>query len=507
MAAKPNRKRPAKAGAKQRSVPDGAPLNAEAVEAGGAAHGPAGEAGETRPAPVSAAFPGLPRVVSLIVLVAVVALIGVFFFRVMSSFLVPLFLAAVLAVIFKPLHAWSLEQFEGRKEVSALATTTIISLLVVVPTALLGWMAYVETARVVRIALADDDSEEAASLGGPPLLRDLPGNAIDPPDAPPGVVAGAAGEAADDTAPVADRTDGERTPPPAEAPAADSVAESWSDAIWLRLKPLSDFYQENVNAEFDPSELARYSARYAVRIGLVGVQSLVGSVIGLAILIFALYYFFADGPVIVHTLMNLSPLDDDYERELLEQFATVSRAVVLATLLSAVVQGVLAGIGYYFVLDSWTPPAIAAHYDTPDAIPPELRFQPPIVLLTVLTMLLAIVPLVGATAVWIPVTLWVYFAQGDLWPAVGMAIYGTAVVSSIDNLIKPYVLHGQSNLHPLLALLSVLGGLQLLGPVGILVGPMLAAFMQALLGMLKKELDVLQAESLDSPGQEAPGTA
>jgi hypothetical protein len=174
----------------------------------------------------------------------------------------------------------------------------------------------------------------------------------------------------------------------------------------------------------------------------------------------------------------------------------VSRAVVLATLLSAFVQGILGGIGYYFVVDDWAPANVLAQYGgNLDAVPQDLQVHPPVILLTVLTMLLAIVPFVGATAVWIPVVLWVYFAQGDTWPAIGMAIYGVAVVSSIDNLIKPLVLHGQSNLHPLLALLSVLGGIHLLGPIGILVGPMLVAFMQTLLLMLRKELDVLSEEN------------
>ncbi|MEO0531438.1 MAG: AI-2E family transporter, partial [Planctomycetota bacterium] len=227
--------------------------------------------------------------------------------------------------------------------------------------------------------------------------------------------------------------------------------------------------------------------------GLVGIQGLVSFLFGLAIMIFALYYFFADGPSIIETLMHLSPLDDDYERELLAQFANVSRAVVVATILSAIVQGLLAGIGYLFVLDDWAPPAVIAAAEAAGTTPETIN--PPLFLLTVLTMLLAIVPFVGATAVWIPVVVWVYFVQGDLWPAIGMAIYGAGVVSTIDNFIKPYVLHGQSNLHPLLALLSVLGGLQLLGPVGILVGPMLVAFLQALLGMLRKELDGLQAAS------------
>ena len=63
-----------------------------------------------------------------------------------------------------------------------------------------------------------------------------------------------------------------------------------------------------------------------------------------------------------------------------------------------------------------------------------------------------------------------------------------------DNLIKPYVLHGQSKLHPLLALLSVLGGVQALGPIGILVGPMVVSFLQALLNILHQEL-----RNLDKP--------
>ncbi len=165
--------------------------------------------------------------------------------------------------------------------------------------------------------------------------------------------------------------------------------------------------------------------------------------------------------------MRLSPLDDGYEQELLDKFGDISRAVVLATLLSAIVQGVLASVGYYFVgIDR-------------------------IFFLTALTMFLAMVPFIGAAAVWMPVCAWVYFYQGRFMPAALLAIYCVVVVSMVDNVIKPMVLHGRSNLHPLLALLSVVGGAQALGPIGILVGPMLVSLLQALLVMLNKELRIL----------------
>jgi hypothetical protein len=78
-------------------------------------------------------------------------------------------------------------------------------------------------------------------------------------------------------------------------------------------------------------------------------------------------------------------------------------------------------------------------------------------------------------------------------------------VSTVDNIIKPIVLHGQSKLHPLLALLSVLGGVGALGPIGIFVGPIAVAFLQAALTMLQVELDSLTgpgrsvAEAADGP--------
>jgi predicted PurR-regulated permease PerM len=186
---------------------------------------------------------------------------------------------------------------------------------------------------------------------------------------------------------------------------------------------------------------------------------------GLSIMIIAMFYFFVDGPSMVKSLMRLSPLDDRHEQKLLQEFSNVSRAVVLATLLSALIQGILAGIGYFFA---------GVH---------------PLIFLTILTTITALIPFVGAAAVWVPAAVWLAFVENRQGAGIGLAVYGFLVVSMADNLIKPLVLHGQSNIHPLVGLLSVLGGVQALGPIGILVGPMLVAFMQALLVMLRQELE------------------
>lgn len=182
------------------------------------------------------------------------------------------------------------------------------------------------------------------------------------------------------------------------------------------------------------------------------------------ILMLSLYFFLYDGPGMVRTLMELSPLDDRYELELLAEFDRISRAIVLATVLSALLQGLVAGIGYYFA------------------------GMPSLILLTALTATCALVPFVGPAIVWVPVCVYLAVYEENLVAAGLLALWGMFIVGTVDNLVKVFVLHGQSQLHPLLALLSVLGGIQSLGPIGILVGPMVVVLLQTLLGILRTEL-------------------
>lgn len=192
---------------------------------------------------------------------------------------------------------------------------------------------------------------------------------------------------------------------------------------------------------------------------------------GSIVMIVSFYFFLLDGKSMINAFKRLSPLDDEHEQELVDQFAKVSRAVVVATLLSALAQGLLAGVGFYFAdLES-------------------------IFLLTVLSAVLAMVPFLGAASVWIPCALYLYFIDNNMVAAIGLAIYGAAVISMADNVIKPLVLHGQSKLHPLFAFLSVIGGLAMLGPIGILIGPMIVAFLQTLLEILHNEVHELKQTS------------
>jgi predicted PurR-regulated permease PerM len=160
-------------------------------------------------------------------------------------------------------------------------------------------------------------------------------------------------------------------------------------------------------------------------------------------------------------------LDPRQLDELVTQFGTMCRAVVSAILVAAVFQGILVGAGLY-----------VARVDM-------------VFLLALLTMLFSVVPVVGSALIWVPVCLWLFACENRPAAAIALAVYCTVVVMTIENVVKPMVLHGQSNMHPLLAFLSVLGGASAMGPIGIFVGPMVVAFFYTLLKMLQLELGLM----------------
>ena len=105
----------------------------------------------------------MPRVISFIVLLAIVLLVGAVFFQVMAQFMVPLFLACVLLVVFEPLHAWLLQRMPRWPRLAALMTTVLILLVVLVPLVGLAWKAYSEFHDLLNqpIAAADDHAQPA----------------------------------------------------------------------------------------------------------------------------------------------------------------------------------------------------------------------------------------------------------------------------------------------------------------------------------------------------------
>ena len=506
---------------------------------------------------------------SFVLLLIAIVLVSVLFYEVMAAFWIPLFLAAVLVVVFRPWYDWIRNRFKLGDTISALLTALSVLLIVLVPLGALLMLAVVESQQVLKqfnSAQALENAEQVRTKLGLELPMAVTQTQVEiealagectldaetenrhqaglfeiqfstneladswdlkhPSDAP-ALDLNNNPDQESDEAENDDEQSGSTEPASTETPDSkpETPSEAWEnyltklaevnklheDIVWeseqsdeadsptsdrrQRLTSLHDYKLliGKLEAAFDdfivmqlggktkawaatllnPTEkqtevyITNITKQLRSKLFVFGGKGLTYAFLmigGSIVMIVAFYFFLLDGHSMISAFKRLSPLDDEHEQELVDQFSKVSRAVVVATLLSALVQGLLAGVGFYFVgLES-------------------------IFLLTVLSAVLAMVPFLGAASVWVPCALYLYFIDNNLTAAIGLAIYGAAVISMADNIIKPLVLHGQSKLHPLFAFLSVIGGLATLGPIGILIGPMIIAFMQTLLEILHSEV-------------------
>lgn len=197
--------------------------------------------------------------------------------------------------------------------------------------------------------------------------------------------------------------------------------------------------------------------------GLLG--SLVSLALTLSVFVTAVYFFLADGPHLLEATQCMLPVQREHQDRLLDQFVKVTRAVVVGTFAAAVAQGIATGIGLYF-----------AGIER-------------VMLLTVIATVVAIVPMAGTSLVWIPCAIWIFFSRESwVYPVILFALYNSLVVASLDNLVRSYVLNSDVKLHPLLAFISVLGGLQWLGLWGVFVGPVIASCLYAMMTIINEEL-------------------
>jgi predicted PurR-regulated permease PerM len=179
-----------------------------------------------------------------------------------------------------------------------------------------------------------------------------------------------------------------------------------------------------------------------------GINTLVG--------LFALYYLLKDGAQFKKNILELSPFSEQETKNIYTKLALSIKSVWAGTLLIALVQGLLAGVGFWIF-----------------GLP-----QP--ALWGTLTIITALVPVVGTALIWLPASIYL-FSTGATGMALGLFLWGAILVGSIDNFLRPKLIERYMKVHPFFILVSVLGGLSLFGPLGFLLGPLVLSLILALL--------------------------
>ncbi len=170
-----------------------------------------------------------------------------------------------------------------------------------------------------------------------------------------------------------------------------------------------------------------------------------------------LYYLLRDGRSLRDYLIKLSPLKDSDDAQIVQKLSQAVNSVVKGKLAIAAIQGVLAGVGL------------------------SIFGVPNPVVWGLVAVVVSLIPPIGTALVLVPAIAYLAIA-GQVPAAIGLAIW-SAGVAVIDNVLGPALMSGGSDLHPLVVLLSVLGGLALFGPVGLFLGPLVMALLITLLSL------------------------
>jgi len=182
-----------------------------------------------------------------------------------------------------------------------------------------------------------------------------------------------------------------------------------------------------------------------------------GTVLSLLLMTLSLFYFLKDGDHWRKFLIELSPLSDSNDMKILERMKQTINGVVKGYLLVAVLQGVLMGIGLWI-------------FNVPNPA-----------LWGVVAGLGSLIPMIGTGLVWIPAVIFL-LATGSQPQAFGLIAWSAIIVGLVDNILTPYFV-GRG-------VFAVLGGIALLGPAGILLGPLTVSLLHTLLSMYRESFSV-----------------
>jgi len=184
--------------------------------------------------------------------------------------------------------------------------------------------------------------------------------------------------------------------------------------------------------------------------------------LGLFVLVVSTFFFLIDGARFLRFLLDVSPMPKDRSRELFAAFERTCRGVVLGLLGSALAQGSIIMVFFWFT-------------GLPNAV-----------LMGMTGIVMGMIPIVGNAPITIGGTVYLLW-NGQILMGCVLAV-GVVLTGAIDNVVRPWVLKGQSEMHPLLALVSAFGATNLLGPTGIFLGPVIAAVFVSFLRILALEI-------------------
>lgn len=229
------------------------------------------------------------------------------------------------------------------------------------------------------------------------------------------------------------------------------------------LAKLTEFVESHVHAK----NTGQYVAAFAER-GLNYTLNTVSTIllkvpeilIGLFITFVVVFFALRDFDKLNEKIRMLLPVKESYKGQIIKKFTDTMNAVVYTTFLVSIAEAIVATLGYHI-----------------------FGIKAPL-LWGLLTLVLSMLPFVGPAIVWIPLSIYLYFS-GNASAGIGLAIYGVLLLTVLfENIIKPNMIAKEGKMHPIVAVVGVIGGISVFGVPGLILGPFLLAMFLFVLNVL-----------------------
>lgn len=185
-------------------------------------------------------------------------------------------------------------------------------------------------------------------------------------------------------------------------------------------------------------------------------------IIGIVIMLVTIFFLFKDGQSLYNRVYSIIPLSEKDKSFLISKSYRAIQGVVLGSVLTAIAQGILSFIGYF-------------------AIGLEMSY-----FWAFITFVAAFIPVGGASLIWVPIAIYTLLSKGFI-TAFLFALYGTFVISTIDNIIKPVVIGDKTDIHPMILVFAIIGGLNMFGFLGVFLAPIIMVMIDNMLLLFREK--------------------
>ncbi len=219
-----------------------------------------------------------------------------------------------------------------------------------------------------------------------------------------------------------------------------------------RLAPAGNWIEQQI----DLPGIFNNAATWLTSTAASFVHGSVLQLIGVVLVFYMLFYFLRDRNAMLESVRSLSPLSAADMKRMFDAISDTVRATVYGTFAVSIIQGTLGGLMFWWL------------------------GLPSPVLWGVVMALLAVVPVLGAFIIWIPAAIYLLL-DGSEGKALLLTIWGAVVVGGIDNLLYPMLVGSRLKMHTIIAFVSIVGGLIVFGPSGLILGPVMFTVTRILL--------------------------